>query len=266
MKWRRGSAVSETPTPAPEPTAEGYPAEGVVVQPAHRPLLPRWVTFGVMPLTAALVISMAASAYLYVQARNAAATVSPRVQLMGLSDMNGRPAPGFTLTDQLGRRVSLSAFRGKAVLLAFMDSRCTEVCPVLAQEFLLAQRDLGAASSRVAFVGVNVDPMAESVSAVAQFTRSHGLSHLPNWYFLTGSTPALDAVWKAYAIEVIIPKGATQTVHADYLYFLDPAGRERYLASPQVDQRKNGTGYLPQATLDQWGQGIAHYLRRSLTK
>ncbi|MHB1927878.1 MAG: SCO family protein [Acidimicrobiales bacterium] len=240
--------------------AEGRP------QRAPQPLLPRWVTFGVMPFVLAATISMAASAYLYVHARNAAAIPSPMVQLMGLSDGSGRPAPGFALTDQHGKVVSLSALRGKAVLVAFMDSRCTQVCPVLAQEFLLAQRDLGRAAARVAFVGVNVDPMGESVAAVEHFTQIHGLSRLPNWYFLTGPTASLEAVWNAYGIQVFIPKGANQTVHADYLYFLGPHGRERYIASPQVDQRKNGTGYLPQGDLTKWGQGIATYLRRSLAK
>lgn len=237
-----------------------------IPRPAATPLFPRWVRFGVMPFVLALAVSMAVSAYFAVRARNAANTVNPLVQLMGLSDLNGHPAPGFTLTDQGGKPVSLSAFRGSAVLLAFMDSRCTSVCPVLAQEFLLAQRDLGNAASRVAFVAVNVDPMGESVATVAHFTQLHGLSKLHNWYFLTGSTPALQAVWKAYGIEVIVPKGATQTIHADYLYFLGPGGRERYLASPQVDTRKNGTGYLPQATLTQWGQGIATYLQDSLAR
>ncbi|MHB8296894.1 MAG: SCO family protein [Acidimicrobiales bacterium] len=235
------------------------------------PLLPRWLTFAVMPFFLAASASMATSAYFFVHSGSAPASgappgaaPSPTAQLMGLSDGSGRPAPGFALTDQHGKPVSLSAFRGKAVLVAFMDSRCTVVCPVLAQEFLLAQRDLGRTASRVAFVAVNVDPMGETVAAVEHFTQVHGLSRMPNWYFLTGPTAALKTVWNAYGIQVVIPKGATQTVHADYLYFIGPNGHERYIASPLVDQRKNGTGYLPRASLTKWGQGIATYLRRSL--
>ena len=108
--------------------------------------------------------------------------------------------------------------------------------------------------------------MAESVADVEHFTRIHGLARMKNWYFLTGPTSALKAVWKTYGIEVIVPKNATQTVHADYLYFIHPRGRERYLASPQVDQRKNGTGYLPQGQLTQWGQGITTYLEKTLAR
>lgn len=235
-------------------------------------VLPRWLTFGVIPFFLAFAISMALSAYLAVQARSTAvATVSPAphrstvAQFMGLSPLSGRVAPGFTLTDQRGATVPLSTFKGKAVLLAFIDSRCTQVCPVLAQEFLLAQHDLGPAASRVAFVAVNVDPMATSVASVQQFTQAHGLSTMPNWYFLTGQPSVLQPVWRAYGITVVVPKNATQTVHAAYLYFIGPSGHERYIASPQVDQRANGTGYLPPLTLTQWGKGIASYLTRTLT-
>ena len=228
--------------------------------------MPRWVRFAMLPFTLALVVSMAANAYVYPHAQNAAATPSPLVQLMGLSDGSGSPAPGFTLTDQHHHPVALSGFRGKAVLVAFMDSRCTQICPVLAQEFRLAERDLGPDATRVAFVGINVNPMANSVAAVEQFSQLHGLASIANWYILTGSTAAVEAVWKAYGIEVIVPKGADQTVHAAYLYFLDPAGLERYSASPEADQRPNGTGYLPQSQLSRWGQGIANYLQKSLSR
>jgi peroxiredoxin len=46
---------------------------------------------------------------------------------MGLSPVPARPAPGFTLTDQDGRTMSLSSFRGRAVVLEFMDPHCTDI-------------------------------------------------------------------------------------------------------------------------------------------
>lgn len=227
-----------------------------------RPFLPRWITFGVMPFMLAMSIAMASSAYIYVHSHQGSQAISARAELMGLSDLPGQAAPAFSLTDQHGRQVTLSDFRGKAVLLTFMDTQCTEICPVIAQEILLARRDLGAASSKVAFVAVNVNPNANSVSAVEHFSQIHGLAGLSNWYFLTGSAAALRAVWKEYNIQVIVPKGRGQTTHAAYMYFIGPRGHGRYLASPQADQRSNGTGYLPQPTLAQWGQDIAHYLRK----
>ncbi len=220
-------------------------------------------------ISLALVIGLLA----YIHARTSAvpvagslSSISPLRQLMGLSDVPLRYAPGFTLLDQNGQSVSLNQFRGHSVVLAFMDSRCTTVCPVLTQEFLLAQKDLGSAAAKVDFVAVNVNPLAAQVSDVVAFDQLHGLTNMANWHFLTGPGPKLLQIAKQYGISVQVPANndPNQIVHADYVYFLNPKGQERYLASPVVDQTKSGTGYLPQATLAQWGHGIASYAQKLL--
>ena len=52
-------------------------------------------------------------------------------------------APGFSLSDQDGRPVSLASLRGKVVLLTFLDPVCTSDCPLIAQEFRAADQMLG---------------------------------------------------------------------------------------------------------------------------
>ena len=239
------------------------------VAPGWFELLWRWACFGVLPFLAALTAAMAITASAETSGQGSPAvpagpgSAPTLARLMNLSPVPERAAPGFTLTDQRGRRVSLAGFRGKAVLLAFMDSRCTEVCPVIAQELIAAYHDLGPRARQVAFAAVNVNPAANSVAAVKRFTEVHGLSELPNWYFLTGPARDLAAVWRAYGIEVLLPPGASQTVHQDFIIFVNPMGRERFLAEPFADQRSNGTGYLPSGTIQRWGQGIARYLEQA---
>ena len=227
---------------------------------------PRWARFGVVPFTLAVVVSMIAASYLFPPQRAVTVAGDPLAQFMGISDLGGRAAPGFTLTDQNGRPLSLAGLRGRAVLVAFLDDRCSQICPVLAQEFRLADQALGSAAAQVAMVGINVDPGAESPGDLRSFDRLHGLDTLDNWYFLTGSTRQLEAVWKSYGIEVTVSAGVDQTSHAAYLYFLDPAGGERYIASPQVDQRSDGTAYLPSPDLARWGSGISAYLKQALAR
>jgi hypothetical protein len=41
------------------------------------------------------------------------------------------------------------------------------------------------------------------------------------------------------------------------MYFIDPQGRERFLANPMVDHNASGSSYLPANQLASWGQGIA---------
>src|SRR5215472_8407944 len=64
--------------------------------------------------------------------------------VMQLSPVPDRAAPGFTLTDQAGKKISLAGFRGRTVVLTFMDSHCTDVCPIVSREFIDARQDPGA--------------------------------------------------------------------------------------------------------------------------
>ncbi len=230
-----------------------------------------WLVIAAIPFALSVALVVAVASYLH--SRSAAvpvygqlSSIPPLQRLMGLSDLPPRYAPAFQLVDQNGQSVSLGQFRGNSVVLAFMDSRCTTVCPVLTQEFLLAQKDLGTSASKVDFVAVNINPLAAQVSDVVAFDTLHGLTKMKNWYFLTGPGPQLLDIAKQYGISVIVPadKNPNDIIHADYVYFLNPKGQERYLASPVVDETASGAGYLPQPTLAQWGHGIASYARQVL--
>jgi cytochrome oxidase Cu insertion factor (SCO1/SenC/PrrC family) len=223
----------------------------------------------------ALAVAAAAgiSAYAAVQHLNPAQPGGPRpsgipasvstslANLMALDPLPGRPAPGFRFTDQTGRALSLSAFRGKIVVLEFMDPHCTDICPIVSQEFLDAYRDLGPAAGQVVFAAVNVNQYYSSVPAVAKFSAEQRLGTIPSWHFFTGPTPALQTTWRDYNIEVQAPNPNADIVHTSAIYFIDAQGRERYLASPEVDHAGDGTSYLPAGQISGWGQGIAALAR-----
>src|SRR5207245_1341899 len=107
------------------------------------------------------------------------ASISTRLaNLMSLSPLPRTPAPGFTLTDQAGRTMSMPAFRGKVVVLQFMDDHCTDICPIVAQEFVDAYRELGPLAGKVVFAAVNVNPYYRSVPAVATFSAEPPLTSI----------------------------------------------------------------------------------------
>ncbi len=179
------------------------------------------------------------------------------VSLMMLSPLPHEPAPGFTLTDQAGRTMSLSDLRGKVVVLEFMDPHCIDICPIVSQEFVAAYRDLGPLAAKVAFIAVNVNQYHATVADVAAFSREHALTSIPGWHFFTGAVPALRSVWRSYHIAVAAPNPNADILHTSAVYFIDPQGREAYLASPMVDHTKSGTAFLPADQLAEWGRGIA---------
>jgi cytochrome oxidase Cu insertion factor (SCO1/SenC/PrrC family) len=147
--------------------------------------------------------------------------------LDGTPDAIDSPAPPFQLVDQHGRPVSLSDLRGHVVALTFLDPVCTSDCPLIAQEFRQADEQLSAQSAQVDFVAVVANPIYRSVSFTNAFDRQEGLTHLPNWYYLTGSVAALQRVWDSYGVEVQTVANGAMVVHNDIAYVIDARGHER---------------------------------------
>jgi cytochrome oxidase Cu insertion factor (SCO1/SenC/PrrC family) len=141
------------------------------------------------------------------------------------STLSGIAAPDFRLTSQFGQPISLSAFRGKVVILAFTDSQCTTICPLTTASMVAAKELLGRAGDQVQLLGINANPKATARSDVMAYSQSHGLVN--QWDFLTGSAAQLHAVWKAYHVYVQIQQG--QIDHTPALYVIDTRGREREL-------------------------------------
>lgn len=148
-------------------------------------------------------------------------------------------------------------FKGRAVVLEFMDPHRTDICPIVSQEFVDAYRDLGGAASHVVFLAVNVNQYYASVSNMAAFSQEHGLGAIPSWYFLTGSVTDLKAVWRDYGIEVEAPNPNADIVHTSVVHLIDSHGRERFLGSPMDDHIAKGVACLPTGPLVSWGRGLA---------
>jgi len=162
-------------------------------------------------------------------------------------------APDFQLTSQTGQPVSLTALRGKTVVLTFLDPKCKDICPIISQEIVRADGLLKAHAADVAFVAVNVNQFHESQTDVAAFSNEQGLNKLSNWYFATGSTAQLQAVWKAYGITVQ-PNPTGDVVHSSFVYFINAKGQEAYISSPTDNK----------TSIQQWAQGINFVVRQLL--
>lgn len=177
--------------------------------------------------------------------------VSPAVekltQLDPLSRGSWTAAPSFRLIDQHGRAVSLSSFRGKAVVLSFNDNHCSDVCPLYAKDVEAAVEDLGPLARRVAFVSVNTNPFYPQVKWDVAFDREYGLGTVPEWTYLTGSPAELQRVWHAYGIYVGLDYKQRTVNHYTNFYLIDPKGRERAIG---------GYGWSSVDTA-RWGNALA---------
>lgn len=178
---------------------------------------------------------------------------------MDLTSMREIPAPPIDLINQSGQPYSLSTSGTKATVLTFFNGPCNDVCPVLAAEIAQADADLGAEAAHVEFVTVNTDPSALSVSGLARAEAASRLSSLSNWTIVTGSLSAIDAVWKSYGITITVAERTGVEAHNNFVYFIDPQGREVYRAAPFANESRSGTYSLPSTDMDRWATGMAAY-------
>ncbi len=154
--------------------------------------------------------------------------------------LHGTPAPALNLPDQNGQRTTVADLRGHVVLLTFLDSRCTNLCPIEGAQLAQVQRHLPAAE-QPELVVVSVNP-ADTRASVARFVRQAGWKR--PWRWLLGTRTTLAPIWHAYHIGVRFSHGrAVQTgnttirvagsvSHTIALFLIDGHGREQF-------------GYLP---------------------
>ncbi len=138
-----------------------------------------------------------------------------------------RAAPQFVLRNVLGGRVSLASTRGRVTLVAFLDSRCKSLCPIVGRAIGAVERSLPA-GARPDVLVVSVDPAGDVPASVSSAARRWRLGS--NWRWLTGTRAQLAAVWHSYGI--VVRPTTTDIVHGSALYLIDRRGFERagYLA------------------------------------
>ena len=134
--------------------------------------------------------------------------------------------------DQNGRRVSVSEYRGRPLIVTFVDPLCRNLCPLEAK--LLNQVVGGMpASQRPAILAVSVDVYADARANLLQDERKWEL--VPQWRWAVGRPAQLAAVWKRYLIGVsVTTKKIDRTTinyitHTEAAYIIDATGHERAL-------------------------------------
>lgn len=135
-------------------------------------------------------------------------------------------APGFSLMDAHGSPISLTRFRGRPVLLTFIDPLCTTFCPIEAKvlDRLLARLP---AAQRPAIVSVSVNRLGDNARAYRHDARAWKLTGA--WHWAVGSQPALERVWKSYSIGVSVDPKTKDVTHTEAAYLVDAKGYQRAL-------------------------------------
>ena len=135
----------------------------------------------------------------------------------------GIEAPDFALRDYTGAPLRMRAFRGKAVAVTFLDTQCTEACPVIAVQIAEGLGRLGAADRRrVVAIAITVDPAEDTPRRVRRFLRERGA--LGKLHYAVGSLGELAPVWRAFKVLPSVETG-DDDIHSAPVRIYDPRGR-----------------------------------------
>jgi protein SCO1/2 len=106
--------------------------------------------------------------------------------------------PDVKLVDANGSEVSLATLvdSGKPLLLNFIFTSCTTICPVQTATFSQVQAALGDLQNQVRMVSISIDPEQDTPARLRAYAAKFHAG--PQWSFLTGNVPDILAVQKAF--------------------------------------------------------------------
>lgn len=173
---------------------------------------------------AVLLISLLASiGVVLVASRRAGSAAAPNStsQFDGPEMPPNLRAANFSLTDQYGRRVTLTGYRGKVVVVTFIHSLCHDTCPFMVEQIKGALNDLPYSGAGVPTIGITVAPAEDTPANRKRFLAKHQMTG--RLAFLNGPLPELRTIWHEYAIQPVTPK----IDHSTFVLLIDKRGIER---------------------------------------
>lgn len=110
----------------------------------------------------------------------------------------GDPLPEYRFTNETGKAISLSQFKGEALAITFIFTRCPlpDFCPRMSGNFAETQKSLLAASdapSNWRLLTISFDPEFDTPPVLKGYARRYGADPR-HWNFLTGGLVDITAI------------------------------------------------------------------------
>lgn len=145
------------------------------------------------------------------------------------------PAPGFSLTDQDNRKVSLGDFRGKVVLISFIYTNCATGCPLTTAK--LASIYAALQGKDLHIVAITIDPSHDTPPVLKEYGSQFKGVDFRSWSLLTGTRDEINDVLLDYKVSSQLqpkrgPTGEVLSVsivdHALKIYLIDRKGMKTF--------------------------------------
>jgi len=108
--------------------------------------------------------------------------------------------PQVSLVRQDGKTVLLSneLNDGRPVMLTFIYTTCTSICPLISQTFSQLQSELGSERNNVHLVSVSIDPEHDTPARLTEYAKQYQAG--PGWQHYTGTVAASIATQRAFDV------------------------------------------------------------------
>jgi protein SCO1/2 len=108
--------------------------------------------------------------------------------------------PDLKLVREDGKPSSLgeAVGQGEPVVIDFIYTTCTTICPLASQTFSQLQQMMGDDAKRVRFVSISIDPEQDTPRRLADYAQKFGAG--PQWHMYTGTVQASLAVQRAFDV------------------------------------------------------------------
>jgi protein SCO1 len=137
--------------------------------------------------------------------------------------------PDARLVDQDGTPLTLGAYRGRAVLVDFIYTRCPTICGVLGDDFahvlqsMQARRSGAGAGAPIDLLSISFDP-TDNQEALRLYGERFG-AKAPRWRIAAPADAKVRAALLRTFGVVVIPDGTGGFIHNDAVYVIDAQGR-----------------------------------------
>lgn len=162
-----------------------------------------------------------------------------RAAAAGAPDGFARNFDGLRLLDQEGRGFSFERLAGRVLLVNFIFTGCSAVCPVQTRALVEVLAGLPpAVRAGVHFVSVSLDPLSDTPAVLKAYAQRLG-ADLARWSFVTGPPGDIDQV--SARLRLFRPEAGARRPddHTATLWLVDARGRlmQRLQGNPPEARR-----------------------------
>ena len=118
-----------------------------------------------------------------------------------------RPTDAAVLIDQDGRKLRLAsdALGDKIVVVSFVYTNCTDICPMVSQTFAQLQKSLAPMmDKKVRLVSLTVDPVRDTPERFKEYAQH--FEPKPGWLWLTGDITNVAQALQAFGLHITKPE------------------------------------------------------------